>query len=200
VINMGETIGSERIGVTVSNIKILQVFALASDPVGLFSLIGEIKEFGTWGLSSTAVSGTPLLIIWIIEAIIIVGIAAFIPAGSAKVPYCEIGNTWFDELTLPAMSYVSNPGKMRTQLEADDSAAFSEWLKFDGLPDADYSVPSLYTSTFDEHYLTIDNKRATKNDKGEVEFGTDEFVEYISITSPMKELLIKKGATPFSDT
>ena len=57
VINVGESYGNSRIGVTVSNIEILQVFNLAADPGILFDLIGEINKYGTWGIRSATVSG-----------------------------------------------------------------------------------------------------------------------------------------------
>jgi len=72
VINAGESYGNSRIGVTVSNIKILQVFELALQPNVLFEIIGEIHKTGTWGIKGSTVSGTPLTIIWIIEILIVV--------------------------------------------------------------------------------------------------------------------------------
>ena len=49
VLNIGDTLGSEDIGVAVSNVKFMQVVNLVLQPGTLFSLIGEIKEIGVWG-------------------------------------------------------------------------------------------------------------------------------------------------------
>ena len=66
VINAGESYGNSRIGVSVSNIKIVQVFSLIIQPETLFDLINEINFYGTWGVRSNTVNGTFLLTIWII--------------------------------------------------------------------------------------------------------------------------------------
>ena len=57
VINAAESYGSDRIGVTVSNIEFLQVFSLIFQPSTVFEYIGMVNEFGTWGIRGSTVSG-----------------------------------------------------------------------------------------------------------------------------------------------
>jgi len=75
VMNIGETYGTDRIGIATSNIKMGQVFTLVTNPGPLFGIIGEINNVGTWGLKGSVVSGTPLTVIWVIEALIILFVA-----------------------------------------------------------------------------------------------------------------------------
>ncbi len=191
VINAGESYGSSRIGVTVSNIKILDVFVLASQPGTLFSLIKEINEYGTWGLRSTTVSGIFLSIIWIIELIIIVGISTVIPISAAKEPFCELDNKWFKEKVLPAFSYIENRLDFLANLEQSNPDTFSEITRAENL-EQNHSVFTLYKSEKGENYLSVQTRRAKKNKKDEIEFDDTDVAEYIHLNSELVRIISEK--------
>lgn len=191
VLNAGESYGSSRIGVTVSNIKILQTFNLALDPTTLFQIIGEVNKYGTWGFGSTTVSGIFLSIIWIVEAVIIVGIAVITPINSTKKPFCELGNEWFKAKTLTPFKYIENRPKMIKNLENSNPEAFSELIVTENLEDS-HSLFTLYSSNHNENYLTINSRRAKINSKKELEFEDNEFVEYIYLNNEMTKALLSK--------
>ncbi len=188
VINAGESYGSSRIGITVSNIKLLQTFNLALQPDILFSLISEINEYGTWGIRTATVSGTFLTIIWIIEALIILAISTFIPIGYASAPFCELDNEWFKEKELPAFGYIVNPKELVKDLESSNPESFKELMLSENL-EKDHSIFSLYSSNHQENYLSIINKKATTNKKGELEFKDDNVVEYVYLNSELTKYL-----------
>ena len=189
VINAGESYGNSRIGVTVSNIKILDVFALALDPVTLFKLIGEINQYGTWGIRDLTPSGTFLYVIWGIEFLVVVVIAAFLPRVKAKQPFCEKNNEWFEEKELQPFNYITGGAKMKIALEKGDNTVFDSITKANST-EADHSIFTLYTSKHNENYLTIENKKAKTDSKGKTTIESNEIVEYISINSTLKEVLI----------
>ena len=189
VINAGESYGSSRIGITVSNIKLIQTFNLALQPGVLFDLIGEINKYGTWGIRSATVSGIFLTIIWIIEAIIIIGATVLTTIGSASVPFCELGNEWFKEKDLPAFNYVENTPEMIKNLENSNPESFKELILAESV-EKNHSVFTLYSSNHNENYLTVTNKRAKTNKKGELEFDTNGVVEYIFLNSELKQALL----------
>jgi len=195
VINAGESYGSSRIGVTVSNIKIFQVFGLVARPDILFEFIGQINEFGTWGIKGSTVSGIFLTIIWIIEFIIIVGVSTFMTFPKAYQPFCEQGNTWFEEKELGTFQFIENTAEIKKQLESKDSSQI-EGVKMFSNTDTNHSIFTLYTSKFGENYLTIDNKTAKIDKNGKLDFDSDEFVEYIAITSSLRDVLINKKNEP----
>ena len=57
-----------------------------------------LYESGSWTFHNQAVTGIPLAIVWLIEAGIIVGLAAAMPFGSVgDTPYCEQSKCWLDE-------------------------------------------------------------------------------------------------------
>ena len=184
VINVGESYGNSRIGVTVSNIEILQVFNLAADPGILFDLIGEINKYGTWGIRSATVSGVFLSIIWIVELIIVVGIATIIPIASSKEPFCELDNQWFTEKILPPVNYIENRPEFLNNLEQLNGEVFKDIAPIKNL-EGDHSVLTLYTSKKGESYLSAKTMKAKKNKKGELEFDETVFVEYIYLNSEL---------------
>jgi len=191
VINAGESYGNSRIGITTSNIEFLQVFGLALQPDKLFSFITEINKTGTWGIRGSAVSGTILSIIWIIEFLIVLVISIFSPLFRAKIPFCEMDNKWFKEDTLPAFNYINNPKEMVVNLENSNQNSFINLEKSTTSENESHSIFTLYSSEKGESYITIENKIAKTNDKDEIEFDSDEFVEYISINSELKNNLLK---------
>ncbi len=191
VINAGESYGSSKIGITVSNINIFQVFSLAADPAELFKLIKEINKVGTWSIKTTTVSGTFLSIIWMIELVIITGVSSFISMLASKKPYCELNNNWFKEKILPAFSYIEDKGKMISDLEKSDNTSFENVIKVEN-KEQSHSIFTLYTSQNAENYLSIENKTAKTDSKGKIDFDNDEFIEYISINNLLSETLLKK--------
>jgi hypothetical protein len=57
-----------------------------------------LYESGSWSLHNEAVTGIPLALVWLVEAAIIVGIAAATPWALVRdTPYCEQTRCWLDE-------------------------------------------------------------------------------------------------------
>tara|TARA_B100000768_G_scaffold181989_1_gene208107 strand:+ start:10679 stop:11575 length:897 start_codon:yes stop_codon:yes gene_type:complete len=191
VINAGESYGNSRIGVSVSNIKIVQVFSLIIQPETLFDLINEINFYGTWGVRSNTVNGTFLLTIWIIEFLIIVGIAILSSLMKVKEPFCEKENIWFKKLKLGPFEYLEDPSKIVKELENGDSQQIMN-IQLNEDPIANHSIFTLFMSNYRDSYLSIENKESKINKKGKLEFDSDIFLEYIFINEPLKELLLKK--------
>lgn len=192
VINAGESYGNNRIGVTVSNIKILQVFELALNPSALFELIGAINEYGTWGIKGNAISGTFLTIIWVIEMLIVVGISVILPLPAASYPFCERSNQWFTEKILPPFNVIEDTDTMTNNLESSNPNSFNN-LALKESDNVHYSEFTLFSSANDESYLSIKNMIGKINDKEELEYDDDEFIEYISISNQLKNELLEKA-------
>lgn len=193
VINAGESYGNSRIGVTVSNIEIFQVFSLVVQPEVLFSIINEINEVGTWGVRRATTKGTFLLVIWIIEFLIIVGIAILSSFSRAKQPFCEKENTWFKKIELGAFEYFEDTSKIIKELEAGNPQQILN-INTTETPDSNHSILTLFTSNYKENYLSIENKEAKTDKKGKLSFDSDDFLEFISIGESLKEVLLKKNS------
>lgn len=192
VFNAGESYGTSRIGITTSNIKFFQVVELALHPKELFSIITEINSVGTWGFRSTAVSGLFLTVIWIIEALIILVLSFLLPLGQSSTPFCELNNTWFKEIELPAFNFINEPLEFIANLENSVSTSFDELEKVINPEEADHSLFTLYSSKKGDAYLSIENCKLKKNSKGEIDFDKDELVTYIALNNEIKDTLLKK--------
>lgn len=191
VINAGESYGNSRLGITTSNIKFFQVLELAFNPGVLFELISEINGIGTWGLRGATVSGTFLTVIWGIEFLIVLVISMFVTYITAKSPFCEIDNKWFEEKELPAFNFIEKPEEMKANLESSNQNSFDELQPISDIKTESHSIFTLYFSKKGKNFLTIENKQAKVNDKNETEFDNNEFIEYISISSELKNKLLQ---------
>lgn len=190
VLNISDTVGGDGFGMAVSNIKILEVFTLAFNPGALFSLISEINELGTWGLAGdSSVSGTFLLIIWIIEFGIVVVLSLITPAAGAKEPFSEVQGKWYEQDLLPPFDFISDPSLLLQAIEYD-STEIDKVLNRPFSHNESHSIFTLYTCAEDAHLLSINNKIAKTNKKGEIEFSDQEILEPITISDSMKSLLL----------
>ncbi|GAA4054249.1 hypothetical protein [Flavobacterium chungnamense] len=192
VINAGESYGSDRIGVTVSNIEFLQVFSLIFQPTMVFEYISMVNEFGTWGLGGATVSEAFLWVIWAIEFVIIVGVSSFLPYLESKKPFSESTNSWYEEITLPALSFIENKEQLIADITSNNHSGFDFLNKEVNKESESHSVFTLYKSKSGKNYLTIDNKTSSLDSKGKVEFKSDEFVEYIMIDGQLSKILSEK--------
>jgi len=176
VLNAGESYGSSRIGITVSNIKIFQVFSLAIQPEVLFELIGEINQVGTWGIRGATTSGIFLSVIWVIELLIIVGVCVLVTFPKAGEPFCEISNAWFSENTLPAIGFIDDENTLKSNLEMSNSESFNDLPILENSPDSsDHSIFTIFTSPdSNKNFLSIENKKHKIDDKGKSDFDTNE--------------------------
>src|ERR1700741_4574916 len=91
-----------------SSISLNEVFKLAMHPSVLFDTIGEIKEEGIWGLTSTTpIKGGFLAFIWFIEAAIVIVGSIMGGRFAAKKPFSEIRKSWFEEKDLGLFDYIA---------------------------------------------------------------------------------------------
>ena len=192
VINAGESYGSERLGVTVSNIEFLQVFSLIFQPNLVFEYINSVNEFGTWGIRGATVSGLFLWIIWAIEFVIVVGISSFLPFLESKKPFSESTNSWYEEITLPAFTFVENKEQLINDITSNNHLGFDFLNKEVDTKEDSHSIFTLYKSKSGKNYLSIENKTSSLNNKGNVEFNSDQFVEYILLDGQLSKILSEK--------
>lgn len=196
VLNAGESYGTSRIGITVSNISILESLSLALDPAAMIELIGAVNEVGTWGFKSVPVSGLFLTVIWVVEALIILGIPVFMAFGRAQKPFCEISNSWAREKELPALEFISNEAALKAALEQGDFSFLTVIKRAEAADKEKHSLFTLYYSDAKQYYLSVTNKTPEVNDKGEVSFKDSEFIEYLSLDAPTGELLLRFDRQP----
>jgi hypothetical protein len=192
VINAGESYGSNRIGITVSNIEFLQVFSLIFQPNLVFEYINEVSKYGTWGIRGATVSGTFLWIIWAIEFVMVVGLTSFMAYLQSKKPFSESTNSWYEEFVLPAFNFIENQDQLILDLKNGNQSALELLSREVDIESESHSLFTLYRSQSGKNYLSVENKTSKLDNKGKVDFDSEEFIEYISIDSQLSKLLLDK--------
>lgn len=190
-INVSDVYGNSRIGVAVSNTKFEEVTYLIMHPNALWEAIWEINEYGTWSLRTLSVNGIFLAIIWGVEFIGVMIIALFVSVPQVKEPFCEKECVWFDEEELAPLSYIEHEEKINFvgKLEKLDATILDTLEKVLNVKEESHSIFRLYSSNGGEYYLSVENKKAKKNKKGEVEFDGDEFLNYVKTNKEIADKL-----------
>ena len=141
--------------VLISSDEESQLLRLLSNPSYLSQLIGFINESGTWSFKGAVVSGTFLTIIWIIELLIIIGVAIFIAIPHSKHPFNETLDEWFEEVELPAFSYIENASSFKQQAEQGNWEQLEPMIQRSS-KEQSHSVFTLFASG-NEYYLSVTN-------------------------------------------
>ena len=188
VLNISDTMGNSRIGIAVSNVQADHLITLATNPSSLLELIAEISKVGTWGIRSATVSGAFLVVVWIIEAIIIIGATYLFTHGSDE-PFCELSNQWFKSKTLPVFNYIENRPKLVADLEQSNPDAFND-LSYTTNIEKNHSLFTIYSSTQNENYLSVTNRRAKFDKDGKLDFDDTVIINHIYINNELKEKLL----------
>jgi hypothetical protein len=190
IVNASNTIGTSRIGITVSSTNLEQLLILAKNPKVLFELMSEVNKYGSWGLFGQTVSGLLLWIIWVIEAMVILLGSVLVGMHQAKNPFCEKSNKWFKEIALPPTSYIFSKPDLVRELEQGSDKILSTLNLHDVVFDnMSYSQFTVFSSDHDEHYLTAVNMKKIVDNKGEVNYEEDDVIEHIEITTKILNLL-----------
>lgn len=190
VINASDSYGNSRIGITVSNTKMDELLQLVIQPGLILELISEINNFGTWGLFGSTVSGVFLTIIWIIESLIVIVISGILPFSDSRKPFCELSNKWFNEIKLPAFNYINNINELIADIEKSNKSCFDNLELISNTKNTSHSIFTLYSSDKGESFLSIENNLAKTNDKGEIDFDSDAFLDYIRVDNELKNKLL----------
>ena len=131
-----------------------------------------------------------LLLLWIIEIIIVVGISIYIGVPQAKKPFSEKENAWLNENEF-MMNYIENKDEVINNLENNRNTSFKNCFRVNN-KDKNHSIFELYESNLGENYLSITNKMITKkNRKGEIKVKNIPIVKYIKLSTELKNYLLK---------
>jgi len=175
--------------IAVSNANFGEVLGLAMNPSALFSIMSEINEFGTWGIKGGSVKGGFLTFIWIIEAIMIVGITVLSSSGQAGKPFCELNQKWYNEKELAATSLISNPKEFIESLSQGNASAL-EGITTEADPKTqNHSKFTLFGNETNENYLSLSNFVGTTNSKGELKMEEHIVASYLKVSEEIADKL-----------
>lgn len=183
--NLGNTIG-----VTVS-MSSGHVFSLLAHPEVMFDYAKLINSVGTWGFKSIPVTGWFLTIIWVVEALILIGLPTISILGTKIEPFCETHNEWSekDELKFK-FQLTENPEQLKSALEnANYDDLFALKLASDGV--LDFTKILLYRlNRAQEYFISISNEIGKLDKEGKVSHTSYEIVTHIKITKEVHDFLV----------
>ncbi len=152
------------------------------EPDVLWRIIGIINEAGAWSIRGNTPTGALLWLVWLIEALIIVGAAALTVSFNIRnTPFCEDCNAWAeDDLDAVSLPYPADIADFRASLQ-DKRLDVLENLT----PNEDerHLQLSLKVCVLRESvrggYLSVDEAYYETDKKGEKKEKTDEIVKHL---------------------
>jgi hypothetical protein len=103
-------------------------------PSEVLSLIRVLNQEGAWSILGVTPTGWFLYLIWIVEAIMVIGTAVLLCAGTGLGdPYCEKCKRWVDqEEMITLLEQVADPNMLKAKLEKGDYASILSLKKASG--------------------------------------------------------------------
>lgn len=94
-------------------------------PGDMLGVLEQVVEQGVWSLKGGTVKGTFLIIVWVCEALVILGATIYFAYEEiAKTPYCENCSQWLPLKTLVGpFEKIADPKALRADLEQGNFAA-----------------------------------------------------------------------------
>ncbi len=166
-----------------------QITNLALDPGTLIDMVRLLNITGTWGVGDSATSGFFLGFIWVVEAVIIIGMGILFSWAKFSDPFDESTGKWITPETLPPMAFIGNPDVIRLDLESGKNESIEALpVQFGGHME-DHSLFGLYLSENGENYLTITNRKKKVDDEGKVTFDETTIVDQICVNRELVSVL-----------
>jgi hypothetical protein len=192
--NITGTVGGDRIGVATSNIKIMEVVALITNPADLFGKMDLINMIGVWGIKGGTVKGGFLTFIWVIEVIMVTVIATLSASSQALKPFCEQDDSWYDENELtPKAAFQDAPAFVKA-MSSGDMKVLDELLKPAGdIKTEHHSKFKLFDSKNGDNFVSVTNEIAKTTDKGELKFESQNITSFLKISQAVADRLKVTG-------
>ncbi len=173
-------------------------FAIYFNPLAMWSVTKEIYASGWFSIgrsSDATISGIALGILWVLEAVVLVGGPIMGGIYSAGEVFCERCGAWTDDEVGIATFRLSQGIVMASKINEQGFAALAEMEPEDpGTPDQcrlDVSVCSKCRKLF---ALTLTSIENTVNSKGESEVKTKDLVKNLLVTEE-QYLHVKNGTS-----
>jgi hypothetical protein len=192
--NVSGTMGTDRIGIATSNVKFGEVFNLILNPAALFESMSLINEVGVWGIKGGTVKGGFLSFIWIVEIVLTVGAALFTGISQSGKPFCEFEGKWVEETDLAPTGLIMDAPAFASALDRGDLEALGTMVTPAGdIKTEHHSTMTVYDNASGENFVTVTNKVASKNSKGEIDFKDEAVTRYLKVSQLVMDKLRGKA-------
>lgn len=174
-----------------------QEFVLLMQPWVLWEIIVEMNEVGVWSVFGSTPTGALLTLIWIGEALMIIGSAFYISSKYIVQPYSETHNRWYHKYILNHEFAAILDFNEFIQLEGEALQDKLSTIRKGGL--TRFGRVSIYTlDGEDKHYLLFENVMRNSKGKGET---SETIIDNLQISDAEAKSLIAKffGKKSFLD-
>jgi hypothetical protein len=173
---------------------------ILAHPAGMWLAMLKVNETGTWSIKGATASGLFLGVIWVVEALIILGGAYLLAKGQAGEPFSETSNEWADEETLAhPLTFAQDAATTRAALE---SGQFHHLTPHTSTAAEEAFARLKLHSAPNDHsccYLTLENVTTTIDKKGKASQSTTTVVQHLAISpATFEELQQRFGKLPAS--
>jgi len=186
---MSEAEGSMGGGMWVrSSFNLSGFWSVLTHPKVLFQAMLSLNDVGTFTLKQNTVSGMLLWVVWVIEALIIIGAPIlFSLSGRSTSPFSEQNDQWMEERDVEEkLKTVNDPDQMIKELNTGNLKSLKDFLPADDLSN-DYATVRIYESPSDPvSYISVTNISHKADKKGELKKETKTVIEYLKITVAMQ--------------
>lgn len=172
-------------------------FTLVFRPLDLFTIMSDINTHGLWEINDVPLNGFTLTFIWIVEALLIIGIPITLLSKQHERPFSFAHNKWYREFILDK-DFASVYGRtdVRQGLK-ENPVHMLENIGF-GKANLYTQVSIYYLEEESVQYLSLFDVRIDRNDKTE----KNEIIHMLEIsTQDAKEIIdtwrAKKSLVPF---
>ena len=171
---------------------------IIAHPAAMWLAMQKINQTGTWSLKGSTPSGVFLGVIWVIEAVLILGGAYLITKAQASEPFSEISNEWATEETLAhPISFAQDAATTRTALETGQFQHLT--LHTSTVAEEPFARIKLHSAPNDHNcrYLTLENVTTTIDKKGKATQSATTVVQHLAISAAaFQELQRRFGMLP----
>jgi hypothetical protein len=195
-----ETTGTGTAADTSTSFSLKLFTDIITHPGAMWLAMRKVNETGTWSLKGSTPSGVFLGVIWVVEALIILGGTYLMAKAQATEPFSETSNEWATEETLAhPVAFAQDAATTRTALE---TGQFHHLTPHTGTGTEDpfarlklHSAPNDHTC----RYLTLENVTTTLDKKGKPSQSTATVVQHLAISpATFEELRRRFGQLPAS--
>ena len=138
---------------------------IVMEPGSFFSFLSVVNELGPWSIFGLTFSGVLLALVWLLEALIIIGAPVLTVFGSDPYPYAESLGKWYPKFTLSEeFASISGTTSLINDLQADPLKTIEEL----GMGTATrYSkIHVFYLPKAKDNYLTFEKVTIEDAEKG----------------------------------
>lgn len=153
------------------------------NPVSILALAKIIASIGSWSIFGVTFTGTLLYIVWIIEALMIVGTSTLVAiANSSTLVFCEKCNEWLTQnKTISHIEIFKNPDIQIKQLQQGDFSSLYKLKKTKNNIYLELEILHCHLCK-QQHYVTVKLVNVTINKDNDETKKESELIERVPIS------------------